>query len=678
MPMRDREVASILEQWSEQGLNDDQDEVSNRRQKIYDYYKQEPYGDEEEGYSSAVTGEVMETVEWSKPSLIRVFLTGTPVSFAPIGGEDRDAAKMETAAVNWVIREQNECFSEQSQWFTDALMYPNGYLKVWWDEREELTFEEYDGQTAEQVVMLVKDREAEIIEVEEDGSVQLPMMTEQGLMLQDFPTYEVKIRVTKTEGRIRYEATPPEEVQVASNCTSSNVDDADYVVHQPTHVTRSDLIAMGYDEDLVMSLETRDGDLSDSEKTARRNTVDENDGLEETKTDPMMEAVEYMEAYGRMDYDEDGYAERRKICKSGSTILENEYSDYQPFCALTSIIQSHRHLGMGLGEVAMQLQAQNSALTRQSLDKLYRTTRPRAFLGESINRDEFDNYIPHGGISGNPSDYAPEVLPSAQIDVLEFLKYQDERQASTTGISKHSMGLDAETLAQSTMGAYMEAAGQSSQRLELLIRTFAETGIKQMACKVHELLRKHQDSELMVELSGEWTAVQPREWDERKNMTVNVGMGTGSHRERAAASMQILELQREALPMGLTTPDRLYTTVEDLLAALGKSNPESYFVDPKSPEGQQIAQSMSQQAEEQAQQQEQMIASQVQTQMAAIQSQLQASMAKVMASVQKQQQDNQRQWAEMELDAAVDIIGKGVSAAEVVPMKKAGGGNDQP
>ena len=67
-----------------------------------------------------------------------------------------------------------------------------------------------------------------------------------------------------------------------------------------------------------------------------------------------------------------------------------------------------------------------------------------------------------------------------------------------------------------------------------------------------------------------------------------------------------------------------------------------------------------------------MIASQVQTQMAAIQSQFQAAIAKVQASVAKQNQDNQRQWAEMELDAAVDIIGKGVSSAQVVPMSKTG------
>ncbi len=672
-PMDDRELCSMIDNWKHRGVNDDVDEISQRRQLAYDYYLQEHYGDEQDGYSKAVTGEVMEVVEWAMPSLMRTFLTGQPARFRALTAQDQGQAEHESAVVNWVIRAANESYSELSQWFREALLYPNAYLKVWWDARTEYEFDEYEGLSEDQLIGLQMDDGVEIMAVEQSERMVIMVDPATGQPVQQpVPQFALTLRSERKVSRLRFEATPPEEVIVASNHTTLNLDDAEYVIHEQSEVTRSDLIAMGYDYDTVMSLQSKDDDLSDQEKTSRRDTIDENTGLSDLPDQEMLQRVEYIECYGQIDADGDGYAERRKICKSGDTILRNEYSAYQPFCTLTCLIQPHRHVGYGTAESAMQIQRQNSTLKRQMLDNLYRTNRPRA-IGRQVDADAFNNYIPHSLIDGDPTKIAWEQVPVVVGNVLPFLEWQDSELSAVTGISKHSMGMDAETLAQSTMGAYMEAAGQSSQRLEMLIRTFAETGIAQLMLKVHELLRRHQDQPLEAEITGEWTQVDPRNWQTRTDVVAGVGIGHGSHRERAAAAMQTLEVQREAMQAGLSTPKKVYQSLEDLMAALGKPDASLYFVDPDSPEGQQMAQQRAQQvqAEQQAQQQAMMAQFQM------LQAQMQAEFQKIRQDAVKQQQENERKWGEIELKYATDIIGRGIDAAQTRSMPGDGGNTTQ-
>ena len=59
------EVTSTIGRWGS--------EISNERAAALDYYLGEQYGDEAEGRSQVITREVMETIEWILPSLVRIF-----------------------------------------------------------------------------------------------------------------------------------------------------------------------------------------------------------------------------------------------------------------------------------------------------------------------------------------------------------------------------------------------------------------------------------------------------------------------------------------------------------------------------------------------------------------------------------------------------------------------------
>ena len=103
------------------------DTISEQREKAMDYYYGLPFGNEVEGRSQFVDSTVQDTIEWIKPSLMRVFASGdTMVTFAPVGPEDVKGAKQATDYVNHVFMKDNPGWQILYSWFTDALMQKNG------------------------------------------------------------------------------------------------------------------------------------------------------------------------------------------------------------------------------------------------------------------------------------------------------------------------------------------------------------------------------------------------------------------------------------------------------------------------------------------------------------------------------------------------------------------------
>ena len=74
----------------------------------------------------------------------------------------------------------------------------------------------------------------------------------------DFDLYDCKIKRTSMGGKIKIESVPPEEFLIDRNAKS--IDDADFVSHKVL-MSRSDLIAMGYDEEEVANLPRSDTDI---------------------------------------------------------------------------------------------------------------------------------------------------------------------------------------------------------------------------------------------------------------------------------------------------------------------------------------------------------------------------------------------------------------------------------
>ena len=665
-PMEEDEISRWLKNKIENALNNSDDDISETRQRVLDYYRGRPYGDEQPQYSKVITHEVFEAVEWTLPGLVRTFTTTDPVVFVPNNGDDIDAAEQETEVVNHVIKTQTNHYDWVHTWCKDTLLQPNGYLKVSVDEARDLRRVVHEGMTEAQLALIQQDPNLFSGTVEEAGTLAMPVTDPQTGMptLQQVPLFNVTARYREPGTRITIEAVPPEEVLVDNNLNCVDLDEADFVCHH-REVSRSELVSMGYDKEYVWSLPSTSKNRFSTERERRRRYEAEDPHFGEDKGAHVK--LDLYECYAYLDVDDDGYAEFYRFLFVGeATLLEFEEYDYQPMIALGCYPQPHRHTAISMGEMAMENQRTSSVLKRQTLDNLYRVNRPRQFAGRGVNTGQLMNYVPHGVVEmDDVRQVAPEVVPIAIDKVLPFLDWHREELERVTGASRHAAGLDAQAMASSTMGAYLTSLGQSTQRQEMLVRNFAETGFAKVARKVHHLLRTRSDAQMTVNLRGEWVDVDPRTWDVRERMEVRVGIGTGTPQEKLAGAMQMLEVQDMVGERGLTDNEGAWHTLKDIVEALGKTAPERYFVDPSSAKFKQWQQNQQQNAERARADAQKPTEALLEIEAAKERNRQAETTAKTLLDADKNQGDQYLKAADLELKHGVDLAKVGIEEDKI-------------
>ena len=217
MSDKERELISRIQGEITDSLGYD-GEISEQREKAQEYYYALPFGNEVEGRSQYVDSTVQDTIEWIKPSLMRVFASGDEmVKFTPHGPEDVQAAEQATDYVNYVFTKDNPGWEVLYSWFHDALLQKNGIVKVWWDEYEESKREQYQGLGDLEFQYLINNDEVEVIEHTEYGNAQEIL-------------HDAVIRRDSYNGRVRIENVPPDEFLISREAKS--IKDARFVCHR--------------------------------------------------------------------------------------------------------------------------------------------------------------------------------------------------------------------------------------------------------------------------------------------------------------------------------------------------------------------------------------------------------------------------------------------------------------
>lgn len=543
-----------------------------------------------EGRSSVVSMDVQEAVESMMPYLMKVFCSGDEVvKFNPVSAEDVKQAEQETDYINHVIVNQNNFFLVATQWFKDALINKNGYVKYWWDESETVTEERYEGLTDAEFQMLLADPTvepieheyepeentpeiAQLIELAEAGDEQAQMIVSQLPML-----HEVKVKVTNVKGRVVIEPCPPEETLVSADERSLDPNKVRFFEHR-TYKTISELREMGYDVDEDIG---DDNELYLSTEWLSRQEFNE-DEIGRDSAQGVMRRVVYREAYILVDFDGDGIAERRRVCIVGSTILDNETCDLVPFASITPYIMPHKHIGRALADYVKDIQVIKSVIMRNVLDNFYASNNGRWAISNKVNLDDLLVSRPGGvvRVEGSPGS---EIMPLVQSPIgnaaFPLMEYLDTNKENRTGITRYNQGLDANSLNKTASGiSQIMNAAQAKQ--ELIARTFAETGVKQLFHGVHKLIQQHGKQAEMVRLRNEWIPVDPRQWKTRTDMTVAVGLGTGNKQEMLVQIMQILQVQEKALALGIATPQNIYESCIELTKNAGFKDGDKYWTNP--------------------------------------------------------------------------------------------------
>ncbi len=591
MFMDEDEFQSVVSAEIEDAVTYIDTDLSPSRAQATSYYRGDPFGNEEEGQSRVVATEVRDTVNAMLPSIMRVFFSSErTVEFIPRGPEDVQMAEQATDYANYVLNQDNPGFMVMYGTFKDSLVRKCGIVKTWWAKTTTVRTEKYSGLD-EQTVMLIQQEPnatVTVITQYDDPNVAEPElmidpMTGQPVMMPIPQVFDVEVKRTIEEGKICVEGVPPEEFLIDRNARS--IETAAFVGHRKM-ATVAELVEMGYDEDLVMeNITTTDFDYNE-EYLRRRPTTTTLGSLNESPN-PAMQRALYVEGYMRVDFDGDGIPELRKVCclGEGYKIVNNEPADVIGFADFPCDPEPHTSPleANSIFDYTKDLQEIKSDILRNTLDSLAQSIHPRTAIVEGqVNLDDVLNNETGAIIRMRaPGMVQPLSQPFVGREAFPVLEYMDAIKEERTGMSKASMGLNADALQSTTKAAVSATVSASQMRIELTTRILAE-GMKKLFRLLLELSVKHQDKPRMIRLRNQWVQIDPRKWDAGMDVAINVGMGTGDTEQKMQLLGMISSKQEQALmQMGpvnpLVTPAQYANTLRKMVELAGFKDASQFF-----------------------------------------------------------------------------------------------------
>jgi len=551
------------------------DTVSQQRERAMEYYYGQPFGNEVEGRSQYVDSTVQDTIEWIKPSLMRVFASGDEmVKFSPHGPEDVKMAEQATDYVNYVFTKDNSGWEILYSWFTDALLSKNGIVKVWWEEYDEAQREEYTHLDEMEFNVLISNPDVEVME-----HTPYP---EGGMEIYN----DVVISRRRPIGRVKIENVPPSEFLISRD--AKTIKDARFICHR-VQKTLSELREMYPDK--TLDPETlgsgEDDDFAPFGERAARHEFDNSYhfNIGESEREEALRQYWLHESFLQTDYDGDGIVELRKVCTVGDYVLANDEIDSVPFVSITPIKIPHKFFGVSVADLVMDLQLYKSALMRNLLDNMYNQNFGRyAVLEGQANLDDLLTQRPGGVVRvKSPNAVMPLATPPLEPYSFQMLTYLDGVRESRAGVSKMSQGLNENALTSHTTATAVNAVmGAAQSRVELIARNFAETGVKDLMLTIYELLMKNQDHQRVVMLRNQWIPVRPDAWSDKMDCTVSVALGSGNKDQQMAHLSRMLQFAGEAMKGGLkiVNEQNMYNLGASLVKAMGFQNVDDFLTNP--------------------------------------------------------------------------------------------------
>lgn len=584
MQMRDEDLCALIDREARNAIGSD-DYTSFQRARAMSYYMGEAEGElappEVQGRSKVVSKDLMDTVEWAMPALMRMFTaTDDIVRFEPEGPEDEQACDDATNYCGYLLFRKNEGFTVLHDAIKSCLITRMGVVKVYCDKRWEEKTERYEGISAFEVEALSVDPEIEISQIIAMGEVPQEALPPDA-PLDVSQTYYVEAKRKREVMEFRVDGCPPEEILINKDCRS--ITDVRFIAHR-REMTISDLLSLGYPKDEVEALPSDQSPNATWEQQERHDydgswTFDNTD-----PGDPSQRKVTVTEAYLRVDVNGDGISEYRRVVKAGTTVFENEETDDHPFSLFCPILMPYKVIGLSYHDLTEDLQRVKTVLTRQVLDNVYLSNNQRNVVGEGVNLDDLLNPRPGGIVRAKDiNNIRPLVVPFVAAAGAELINQIDAIRDTRTGVTEMNSALNGEALAKGNVGSEGIAAMMQAgvQRLELVARVLAETGIKRIYQLLLKNVSQYANRTQQVRINGRWLQMDPREWKNRYDMTISVGIGNMGKAQRAAALMQIGAAQEKLVPTGMVTPQNLYNTASRLAQELGYPDSDQFFTAPQ-------------------------------------------------------------------------------------------------
>ncbi len=537
------------------------------------------------------------------PGLMKMFFSSDELGqYEPTRKEHEDYSQQATDLANYVLLKECQAERHLRDGFDDGLLLGNGVVKHWWDTTPEYTTNSFTKLNEGQFRLLFVDETGKPypetdIEVVDHETQPDPAAAELGVpspSVMDMGggapppvplLHDVTIKRKVASGRLRFSGLPPEEFVMVGKVLDETCRFCAHVQRK----MRSDLIAEGYKKDLVDAIPAYSIVGGDYDSTKERDPDNEESDLD--SKDRATQFVEVFECYPLVDYDGDGIAERRRIVMAGTTgarsILANEeWGDDLPFTDIIPEPRAHTRRGRSIFDLVADLQRIKTVALRGILDSMYASLHPQktvksgavevGSMDELIN-PTFDGIVmvtDHDAVRPIEKEFiAPQIFP-----VLEYLDQVGEKR---TGVSQRSSALDIDALANQSATAVNAATAAAQVKVEEYARNIAFSLKRLFGC-ILKLMVKHQDRPKTIRLRGKLVEVDPRAWDANMDVTVNVGLGTGSRdRDVAVLNMIAQKLEAVIMKLGPSNPlagvDKLFDVYRKMTEGAGVRNADAFF-----------------------------------------------------------------------------------------------------
>ena len=578
----------------------------------------------ERGLSTYVDRTVMETVEWAKPCLMRMFSNAELLRFEARSPGQEQAAEDASTYINHLIFNKNS-FRIVHDVLADGLYQRLGWCLVHAPVSRSRRMRRLAGLSREEVLALMLDpRLSPDAEGAPEVSVTRREEGEAGAGHESgsdalSPIFDVTIRRTVESREIRLDPVPSEQVLISGD--AQDVEHARFIAFWQIR-TASDLRREGWPETLISMLpafesgrvmpETATGrDVNHAGAISARN---EGRSAGFGAVPPGRE-FKIFEAWFDFDIDGDGVAEKVKAVFAGEAhncvvMGWEEWPMYRPpLFSACSVPLPHQVGGLCVADLVSDLQDLRTEVTRQYLDNLALANQGELVVNEGRldGSVEFDSLLARGvgavhRIKGDAS-ITPLPVSTSSADALSGLQMCEALAERRTGISSRTQSLGEAALPHTATGASIVEEAVN-QRMELVARVFSETFFKPLGRYLLHLLYACRDKGLELRLFGRPMAFDLHSWDPDMDIACCAAMSGASRQKQVATYSNILELQYKMLkelgpdsPIGLA---HLIHTCHKLAEASGLEAPERFFGTREEARQAQMRLTLRQQAEAQA------------------------------------------------------------------------------
>ena len=559
-----------------------------RRKEAWDRYYGRPLGNEVKGRSKFITRDTMETIEWMMPFLIRTFASGdSKLSLRIKGAPPWIGQALFDKILEDLADNSPSDFLLQYQWFKDALISDTSVVKSQYLKDVERVPIDITVPV-ENLQKLMDDPDVKIKSVEELPGFGVPKFQVSATVTRVIEDRGVANNVPYWEFLASPDATDVNDEHPKGQSTKVTLD----YLKRIDRANRTEKKKPFFDglkgiEDSIAEETPQYGYTPTESSDGDAHAGYDGDPMDNEKYHSRsIKTVDFVEWYTRVDVDGDGFLEDivcwlvsgegttgqgKGIKKYTLLRWEENKEGFIPFSAIKPIIDPYKLYGISWADLIIEIQNLHTMLLRRILDNFDFQNSGRWIVDPEANIDlkSLLENAPGTAILGK-LDGIKEVTPkgfmSGTFSILEYVKNLKENR---TGVRDVAQGLP-DPINQTAKGMEM-IYSTAMQRLELIARIFAETGISDFYKKMGKLYQKYMTKPFVTERDGVQREVT-REMIQGK-IIINVNMGVAvqigmQDAQKINSIVGFLMGLNQQFP-GLLTAERIHSMARKYITSTG-------------------------------------------------------------------------------------------------------------